>query len=162
MNAEAQRIVPAPIRKTLRVRAPLERAFEVFVGAMHSWWPREHSLVEGRRDIVVEPHVDGRWYEIAADGTESQWGRVLEWTPPNRIVLAWQLNADFAFDPALVTEVEVAFHEEGEETRVEFEHRHLDRLGQEGLAKLAEMEMGMDEGWGEILSLYAQKASGGG
>ena len=162
MNVKAQRITAAPIRKTLHVRAPQRRAFDVFVGSMHSWWPREHSLVQGRRDIVIEPHVDGRWYEIAEDGTVTQWGRVLEWAAPDRVVLAWQLSADFAFDPDLVTEVEIAFHPEGEETRVEFEHRHLDRYGAEGLAKFAAMEMSMDDGWGEILAIYAETASAAG
>ena len=159
MNLEAQRITAAPIRKTLRVSASPKLAFEVFVGSMHSWWPLEHSLVQGRRDIVIEPRVDGRWYEVSGDGIEQQWGKVLAWDAPDRVLLAWQLNADFAYDPELVTEVEIAFLPEGDETRVEFEHRHLDRLGAEGLAKLAEMEMGMDEGWGDILARYARTAS---
>lgn len=159
MNLEAQRIAAAPIRKTLRVRAPQGRAFRVFVAAMHDWWPREHSLLKGRRDIVIEPQPGGRWYEVAEDGTEEQWGKVLIWDEPSRIVLAWQLSADFAYDPTLETEVEVSFHPEAGETRVEFEHRHLDRYGAEGLAKLAALEMGMDEGWEGILHCYAGEAA---
>ena len=162
MNLEAQRITAAPIRKTLRVRAPQQRAFEVFIGSMHIWWPKEHSLLQARKDIVVERQAEGRWYEVSEDGTVQQWGKVLAWDEPERIVLAWQLNADFAYDPNLLTEVEISFHPEGAETRVEFEHRHLDRMGAEGLAKLAEMEMSMDEGWGQILGLYAEMASASG
>ena len=159
MNVETQRITAAPIRKTLHVRAPQQRAFEVFVGAMHSWWPPEHSVLQSpRKDVVIEPEVGGRWYEVAEDGSEVQWGKVLEWDAPDRILLAWQLSADFAYDPELITEVEVVFHKDGDGTRVEFEHRHLDRMGQEGLAKLAAMEMSMDDGWGGILALYAEAA----
>lgn len=155
-----QAITAAPIRKTLRVRAPRQRAFDVFLGAMGRWWPEEHSILKApRKDVVIEPHANGRWYEIAEDGSEVQWGRVLVWDAPNRVVLAWQLTFEFVYDPDFETEVEVSFHAEGEETRVEFEHRHLDRYGAEGLARLAEMEMSMDDGWGEILERYAEVAS---
>jgi uncharacterized protein YndB with AHSA1/START domain len=158
MNLEAQRITAAPIRKTLRVRAPQQRAFRVFIDAMHDWWPTEHSLLKARRDIVIEPQPGGRWYEVSEDGAEEQWGKVLIWDEPSRIVLAWQLSADFTYDPNLETEVEVSFHPEGGETRVEFEHRHLDRYGAEGLAKLAAMDMSMDDGWGQILDRFAETA----
>src|SRR5687767_8955449 len=158
MNVEAQRIAAAPIRKSLRVRAPQQHAFDVFLSAMHSWWPMEHSLVKGRKNIVIEPGVGGRWFEVAEDGSEEQWGKVLVWDAPNRVVLAWQLGADFAYDPALETEVEIQFLPDGDETRVEFEHRHLDRYGPEGLAKLAAMDMSMDEGWGAILDGYKAEA----
>ena len=163
MNVEPQRIAAAPIRKTLHVRAPQQHAFDVFLGAMGSWWPQEHSILKSpRRDVIIEPFVDGRWYEVGEDGSEDQWGRVLAWDAPNRVVLAWQLSADFCFDPDLVTEVEVSFHPEVDKTRVEFEHRHLDRYGAEGLAKLASMEMSMDEGWGDILQIYVERARVGG
>lgn len=156
----AQVITAAPIRKILRVRAPQQRAFDVFLGAMGSWWPAEHSILKSpRKDVIVEPRVGGRWYEVAEDGSEDQWGKVLAWDAPNRVVLAWQLTFEFAYDPDFVTEVEVSFHAEGDETRVEFEHRHLDRYGSEGLARLAEMEMSMNEGWGHILDRYAEVAS---
>ena len=160
MNLETQRITAAPIRKTLRVRAPQDRAFQTFFSGMGNWWPKEHSILQSpRKDVVIEPRVGGRWYEVGEDGSEDQWGKVLVWDAPHRVVLAWQLTFEFAYDPDFETEVEVSFHPEGAETRVEFEHRHLDRYGPEGLAKLAEMEMGMDEGWGEILQRYAETAS---
>jgi hypothetical protein len=160
MNVEAQLITAAPIRKTLHVRAPQQRAFDVFVSRMGDWWPAEHSILQApRKAVVVEPRVDGRWYEVAEDGSEDQWGKVLAWDAPNRILLAWQLTADFIYDPELVTEVEVSFHTDRDGTRVEFEHRHLDRYGAEGLAKLASMEMSMDEGWGMILQRYVEVAA---
>lgn len=155
-----QAISAAPIRKTLRVRAPRDRAFDIFVARMGDWWPAEHSLLKAPRTaVIVEPEVDGRWYEIAEDGSEAQWGKVLVWDPPNRLVLAWQLTSEFTYDPDFLTEVEVSFHSEGDATRVEFEHRHLDRYGPEGLARLAAMETSMDQGWGEILDRFEQRAS---
>lgn len=156
MNVQAQLITAAPIRKTLHVRAPQQRAFEVFTSRMGDWWPAEHSILKApRKAVVVEPQVDGRWYEVAEDGSEDQWGKVLEWEAPDRILLAWQLTMDFTYDPDFLTEVEVSFHPEGDCTRVEFEHRHLDRYGAEALAKLAPM---MDEGWGQILVRYVDVA----
>jgi hypothetical protein len=69
MNAEMQHIVPAPIRKTLRVKAPREKAFRVFMAGMGRWWPKGHSLLGApQRDVVVEPQVGGRWYEVGEDG----------------------------------------------------------------------------------------------
>jgi hypothetical protein len=71
MTVETQRIAPAPIRKTLRVRAPQARAFEIFMAGMGRWWPKGHSLLQSpQRDVVVEPRAGGRWYEIGEDGSE--------------------------------------------------------------------------------------------
>ena len=157
MNVEAQRIAAAPIRKILHVRAPQQRAFDVFTARMGDWWPAEHSILKApRKAVVVEPQVGGRWYEVAEDGSEDQWGKVLEWEAPDRILLAWQLTMNFTYDPDFLTEVEVSFHPDGDGTRVEFEHRHLDRYGAEALATLAPM---MDEGWGQILERYTETAS---
>jgi len=155
MNVEAQRIAPAPIVKSLRVNAPQEKAFRVFLRGMGRWWPPEHSVLSSpRTDVVVEPRAGGRWYETAADGSESQWGRVLAWEEPERALLAWQLNADFEYDPEFHTEVEVRFIPDGDGTRIEFEHRGLEAFG----AKAATVVPMMDAGWGEILDLYRADA----
>jgi uncharacterized protein YndB with AHSA1/START domain len=146
-------IRPAPIRKSLLVRADPERAFGVFVSRMHEWSPAVQSLLGSRRDIVIEPHAGGRWYEIADSGAEADWGRVLVWEPPHRLVLAWQLDAGFRYDPGLVTEVEARFEAEGAgQTRVEFEHRNLDRFG----AHAAETAASLDSegGWSGSFALY--------
>jgi hypothetical protein len=157
---EPRTIVAAPIRKSFRVRSPQQRAFETFLGAMGSWWPKGHSVLKTpQRDVLIEPRVGGRWYEIGEDGSEYQWGKVLEWQAPERVLLAWQLNADFTYDPDLVTEVEVRFRPDGDSTIVDFEHRHLERFGADGLARLAAMETGMDEGWESILQGYSQEAA---
>ncbi len=87
------------------------------------------TLTGSRRDIVIEPKPKGRWYEVGEGGAQADWGHVIEWEPPHRMVLAWQLDGTYSFNPALVTEVEVRFSPEGAGTRVDFEHRNLDRFG---------------------------------
>src|SRR5687767_9970756 len=89
------------IVKQLTVEAPAERAFRVFTANMGAWWPREHHIGKAAlKDCVVEPKVGGRWYEVTDDGATCEWGKVLAWEPPTRLVLAWQLNAQFAYDPS--------------------------------------------------------------
>ena len=146
------------ICKELTVEAPIERAFRVFTANMGSWWPKEHHIgAAPLTDCVIEPKVNGRWYELGDDGTTCEWGKVLEWDPPRRLVLAWQLGADFKYDPTLLTEVEVRFTSLGlQRTRVDFEHRHLERFGE-----AAERLRGaMDRGWGEILDAFVRTATG--
>ena len=155
MNA-TRTITAAPITKSLRVRAPQRKAFDVFLGGMGRWWPKDHSLLGApQRDVVVEPRAGGRWYEIGEDGSEYPWGRVLEWDEPNRALLAWQLNGEWKFDPDFETEVEIRFSADGEFTLVEFEHRKLEAF--ERTARDGHV-MGMDEGWGAILEGYRVEA----
>lgn len=100
----------APVRKSITVRASPEKAFDVFVNGMGSWWIKDHSVTQsGQKTVVVEAVPGGRWYEIGNAGEECDWGRVIDCDRPHRIVFAWQLNADFDFDPAFWTEVEVLF-----------------------------------------------------
>ena len=148
-------ISPAPIRKTLSVNADVKRAFDVFVSRMHEWSPAVQSLLGSRKNIVVEPRTGGRWYEVSESGVEADWGKVLVWEPPHRLVLAWQLDATFSYDPALVTEVEARFAPEGERrTRIDFEHRNLDRFG----ARAAETAASLDSegGWSGSFRLYEE------
>ena len=144
------------IRKQLTVEAPLDRAFRVFTANMGAWWPKDHHIGRAAlKDCLIEPKVNGRWYELGEDGTECEWGKVLEWDPPRRLVLAWQLNEGFKYDPALVTEVEVTFTLLGpKQTRVDFEHRNLERFG-EAAERLRGL---MGDGWGQILESYKQTA----
>lgn len=152
MNDIAQRIAPAAIRKTVEVNAPIERAFDVFVSRMGDWWHKEHSIAKGTTqvDVVIEPRAGGRWYEKGADGSEHSWGRVLDYDPPRRVVLAWQLTREFAYDPDFETTVEVNFEEADGHTIVRFEHRDLERMG----ADAVELLEGMDGGWGLLLDLF--------
>jgi uncharacterized protein YndB with AHSA1/START domain len=122
----------APIRHSIVVRATPVRAFKVFTAGMGRWWPRRHSTLNAPvADVVVEPRVGGRWYERGEDGREAMFGEVLAWEPPGRLMLAWRLDGQWRHDPALIMEVEIRFIAEGASTRVELEHRDLERLGAE-------------------------------
>jgi uncharacterized protein YndB with AHSA1/START domain len=151
-NLAQQHIAPAAIRKTITVNAPIERAFEVFATRMGEWWHKEHSIAKGTTqvDVVIEPRAGGRWFEKGADGSEHQWGKVLAYDPPHRLVLAWQLDREFSYGPSLETTVEVTFEECDGSTLVTFEHRDLERMG----ADAVELFESMDGGWGMLLDLY--------
>lgn len=157
----SQTIVPAPVRKSIRVAASPERAFDVFTRNMARWWPATHSIGSAPlKDAVVEPYEGGRWYERGEDGSECQWGRVLIWDPPGRLVLAWQIDGQWRFDPDLVTEVEVRFTPEGADgTRVDLEHRNIDRFGAH--AEAARGAFDSPGGWSGILEKFASAAAEG-
>jgi hypothetical protein len=161
MNVEAQRIAPAPIRRTLRVAASPDKAFATFV-AMGGWWLKTHSLLKSpQADVVIEPRAGGRWYEVGEDGSEQSWGKVLAWEAPGRVVLAWQLNAEWTYDQEFETTVEIRFSEDGDHTIVDFEHRDLERFGDKAEAVRGDCDTGMDSGWGELLAGYQRAAEAG-
>lgn len=141
------------IKKELIVEASQATAFKVFTEKMDAWWPRTHHI--GKTPMVeqvLEPGLNGRWYSRHEDGSEANCGYILKWEPYGLVVLAWQINGDFQFDPELITEVEVCFIPEGpKRTKIKFEHKDLDRLGG---GKAIES---MDRGWGMILELYKTK-----
>lgn len=152
MNLQIQ---PAPVRKSIRVAAPPDRAFDVFTAGIGRWWPKSHKI--GPADLdrpIMEPREGGRWYERDVDGTECDIGKVLVWDPPARLVLAWQLGPEWKFDPELITEVEVTFTPDGDGTRVDLEHRNLERMGER--ASAVREAVGGPGGWGGLLELYAQ------
>ena len=123
-------IAPAPVRKSILVNAAPERAFEVFTAGMTRWWDPAHHLGKtALKAVVLESRVGGRWYEIGEDGSECEWGKVLAFEPPSRLLLAWQIDSHWQYDPEFLTELEVRFIPEDGGTRVELEHRNLDRFG---------------------------------
>jgi uncharacterized protein YndB with AHSA1/START domain len=149
---------PTAVRKSLLVRAARDVAWRVFTTKMGSWWPLASYKIgkTAAVDAVIESRVGGRWYERGVDGSICLWGRVLVWDPPGRLVLTWDITADWAYDPSLGTEVEVRFIEDSGGTRVELEHRKLDRFGE----RRDEMRRVFDkEGdWGKVLALFARRA----
>lgn len=148
----------APVRKSVRVNAAPARAFEVFTAGITRWWLKSHTTsTVPMKEVVIEPRAGGRWFERGEDGSECQWGTVLIWEPPARVVLGWQLNSQFKFDPAVVTEVEVRFITESARVkRVELEHRNLERFG-ECAATLRE-KIDAPKGWAVLLENYAAAA----
>jgi uncharacterized protein YndB with AHSA1/START domain len=151
-------ITPAPVRRSVEVKTSVEHAFEVFTAGFGSWWPHSHTIGKGKlKTAVIEPHVGGRWYGEDEDGATAEWGKVLAFEPPSRVLLAWQISDQWRFDPQVMTEVEIRFTPIAAElTRVELEHRYLERLGPD--FEKARASMDSPEGWGGIMQLYAAAA----
>jgi uncharacterized protein YndB with AHSA1/START domain len=147
------------VRKSIVVNAPQAHVFETFTKNIDTWWPRAHHI-GGKEPFtaIMEPRVGGRWFERAGDGSECPWGRVLAWEPPKRVVLAWDINADWQYQEGFGTEVEVQFVSEGpERTRVTLEHGKLERFGDKAEAMRAMFE---GEGaWGATLEAFAKAAA---
>lgn len=148
------------IRKTVTVAASQQRAFDVFTAGFGTWWPMEHHIGDtDPASVTLEQKAGGRWFETGTDGVDCEWGQVLAWEPPNRVVCSWQLQGDWRYDPdpAKGSEIEVRFIAEGpERTRVEVEHRHFERHG----AGAESVRSGVDapKGWRYILDLFAARA----
>jgi uncharacterized protein YndB with AHSA1/START domain len=152
-----------PVRKTVSVKASVERAFTVFTAEFNSWWPRSHKLFEADlADAIIEGKAGGRCYQRAVDGSECDWGLVLVWEPPRRLVVAWQLDGQWQYDPDVshASEVEITFTpESGGSTRVDLEHRHFERHGSSASA----VQTGVDSpmGWGNLLQSFTAVADAG-
>jgi uncharacterized protein YndB with AHSA1/START domain len=146
------------VRVEIEVEAPIERAFAVFTTRCGSWWPREYHLGEQEwDDVIIEPSVGGRWYERAPDGRTCDWGRVLAWDEPNRVVLSWQIAPDYTPepDPERASRVEVSFAavDDGR-TVVTVVHSDFERHG-EGWESMRESVAG---GWPGIMDNLARVA----
>lgn len=159
MSIPADVAAPLAVRKTITVRAPQAIAFEVFTARIESWWPMaSHHIGEAAcAAVVIEPRAGGRWFERGVDGAECDWGRVLAWEPPSRVLLAWQLSAAWAHDPSIRTEVEVRFIAvDATTTRVELEHRGLEAYAEKAVAMRD--TFASPNGWGGMLEHYAEVA----
>ncbi|MGI5212382.1 SRPBCC family protein [Plantactinospora sp. CA-290183] len=144
------------VRSTLRVPASADRAFAVFTDRMADWWVKEYTWSGPRSlaDIGIEPGIGGMAYEIGPHGFRSDWGRVLDWQPPRRLLFSWQIGPDRVPvpDPEEASEIEVEFTAEADGgTRVTLEHRDFDRHGEaaEGYREA------LTAGWHELLTRYA-------
>ena len=143
------------------VEAPIDHAFKVFTEEIDEWWPPEHHILEAELDeMVFEPRVGGSICDRGTDGSECRWARVLVYEPPNRVVFSWDISTAWKLepDPARASEVEVRFVSEAPgRTRVELEHRHIDRHG-EGWEAMRD-GVGHEDGWGLILRGFATFAA---
>jgi uncharacterized protein YndB with AHSA1/START domain len=147
----------AVVRKHVVVEVPLERAFTVFTDRFGDFKPREHNLLASPiTRTVFEPRVGGSIVDIAEDGSECRWARILAFEPHERVVFSWDIGPDWRLvvDPENASEVEVRFVAEGpRRTRVELEHRYIDRHGP-GWEAVRDGIAG-DGGWPLYLDRYA-------
>jgi uncharacterized protein YndB with AHSA1/START domain len=141
------------------VDVPQARAFAVFTDEIGTWWdPDHHLLPEGTTltRMVFEPRVGGHVYDVVSDGSECRWSRVLAYEPPERVVFSWDINLQWEIETDLdrTSEVEVRFIAEApDRTRVELEHRNLDRHG-DGWEQMR-AAVGSDGGWPSGMNRYA-------
>jgi|SRR5690606_34185723 len=156
-----------PIRHTLSVTSDPANAFALFTEELGRWWPHEYTWGQQALEAIgIEPFPDGMCYERGPHGFRCDWGRVLVWEPPHRLVLAWQISPrrEPVPDPARASEVEINFEpadtgEPGMEggTRVTLEHREFARHG-DGAAEYRDA-LGSPEGWPYIMSKFAEAAA---
>ncbi len=136
-----------------------EEAFDLFARRLAAWWPPEYSWSQDvLEDIGIEPHEGGLCFERGPHGFRCDWGRVLAWDPPRRLLIAWQISPrrEPEPNPAKASEVEVRFEGDGDGgTTVAVEHRAFERHGNG--AKYAEM-LGSPQGWPYILDRFAAAA----
>ena len=150
-------------RSSVTVPRSPERAFVAFVDGFVEWWPPEYTWSGQRLEAIgIEPRMGGLCSELGPHGFRLDWGRVLAWEPPSRLVLAWQIGPTRVPepDPDRASEVEVRFEPDGGDgTRVELVHRGFERHGDGAEAYRAAMDS--EQGWELILGRYAERASRG-
>jgi uncharacterized protein YndB with AHSA1/START domain len=134
----------APVTKSIVVERPPEEAFRVYTEGIATWWPLEtHAPSQKAETVIIEPREGGRLYERTTDGEEVDWGEVLIWDPPHRLVHSWHLGRSVA------TEVELRFTPQGDGTLVELAHSGWERHGEYGAALRAQYDSGWDYVFGE-------------
>ncbi|HET9103873.1 MAG TPA: SRPBCC family protein [Solirubrobacteraceae bacterium] len=154
MNTQS---VAAPVQASIVVQAPIERAFAVFTTGIGSWWPEKNHILQAElAEMVFEPRVGGHIYDVGTDGSESHWARILAYEPPERVVFSWDISTDWQLepDPSRTSEIEVRFIAESpQRTRVELEHRGIERHGPgwEG------MRAAVGSGWNGGLEAFAAR-----
>ncbi|MET8782475.1 SRPBCC family protein [Streptomyces sp. NPDC004589] len=160
MNREAGTVV----RRRIVVEAPLERAFSAFTERFGDFKPPEHNLLAVEiAETVFEPKAGGHIYDRGVDGSECRWARVLAYEPPDRVVFSWDIDPQWQIEtePENTSEVEVRFvAETPQRTRVELEHRNIDRHGP-GWRAVAD-GVGNDAGWPLYLTRFAALFASGG
>jgi uncharacterized protein YndB with AHSA1/START domain len=149
------------VQTSIVVNAPAERAFTIFTEQMGSWWPPDMHILEAPlAEMVFEPREGGRIYDVGTDGSECQWSRVLAYEPPMRVVISWDINLRWQIetDHDRTSEVEIRFTPEGDDrTRVDLEHRKLDRHGDgwEGMRTA----VSSPNGWNKGLTAFAEEVA---
>jgi len=156
MTTQAQ---GATVQSEIVVEAPIERAFTFFTDDIGRWFPADYNLLPvDIAERVFEPRVGGQIYDRGVDGSECRWARVLAYEPPRRVVFSWDISPQWQIetDPEKTSEVEVRFTSEGpERTRVELEHRNLERHG-DGWES-ARDSVRDEGGWKWVLQRFAEQ-----
>ncbi|MDX6311929.1 MAG: hypothetical protein QOF44_1393 [Streptomyces sp.] len=133
MPEQAEQQIP-DVRKQVVVAATTEHCWKVFTERPKDWWPPSHVLVRKERaGLAFEPGVGGRYYEWDVDGNEIAWGRILEWDPPNRLVMTWRIDGRWQSipDDERASEIEVQFTAvDAGTTKVELSHVKLHKHGE--------------------------------
>ena len=155
------RTSPTSVSTEIVVDAPREHAFRVFTEGIGTWWDDDkHILQAPLAEMVFEPYVGGGIIDRGTDGSECRWARILAYEPPARVCFSWDINTSWQIetDPARTSEIEVCFiAESAERTRVELEHRNLDRHGP-GWEQMRDA-VGSPDGWGIGLARFASRLS---
>ncbi len=159
MTTRTDSVADVPVHRSITVRASPERAFQVFAREFDTWWPRTHHIGKApMKKAIIEERAGGRCYTEQTDGTECDWGTVLVWDPPHRLVLAWQIHGNWEdqADLAKSREVEVRFTGAPDgSTRVDLEHRHLARHGESASAMRTAVDS--PNGWPGLLQMFATR-----
>ncbi len=147
----------APVRKSVRVKAPIALAFEVFTAGLTDWWPAKNVIgKKPRRKVFMESRLGGRWLEISEDRTESTVATIIVWEPPHHLVMLWQVNAQLQPDAAMRSEVDVRFTADGPDaTLVELVHHKFETMGEEAGTALRNR---VNDGWPGLVERYAEEA----
>jgi uncharacterized protein YndB with AHSA1/START domain len=149
--------VIAAVSKSVRVKAPIAHAFDVFTSGLTRWWPHDHGV--GKKPIqkvLMEPRLGGRWLEISEDGTETTVATIILWEPPHRVVMVWQINAQWQPDQTMKSEVDVRFTADGSDaTVVELVHHKFETMGAEAGAS---MRRDVDGGWPGLIERFVKEA----
>ncbi len=147
------------VHASIVVEAPIARAFSVFTEDIGSWWSPEHHVLDAElAEMVFEPRQGGHVYDRGVDGSECRWARVLAYDPPHRLVISWDISSRWQLETQLdkTSEVEVRFLSEApQRTRVELEHRNLERHG-DGWEQMRDA-VGSPGGWAGGLQRFAER-----
>lgn len=150
------------VTASIVVDVPVEHAFRIYTEQIHTWWNSDHVLLDAPLEaVVLEPGTGGRILARGTDGSECAWSRILDWDPPHRLLFSWDITLQWTIeaDPDRCSEVDVTFTPvTAKQTRVQIEHRHLDRHG-EGWESMA-TSVGAADGWAHDLKLFAAAAHG--
>ena len=150
------------VTSSVVVGAPIEKAFSVFTDGIATWWSPDHHVLQTElAEMVFEPREGGFIYDRGVDGSECRWARVLVYQPPHRLVFSWDISLQWQIesDPKRTSEVDVRFTAEGpSRTRVELEHRHIDRHG-DGWEQMRDA-VGSPDGWAVGLRRFGERFGG--